>query len=74
MNGGVIQQTEDRNNANSSAYISVEENWKNDGHLNKSTESIPDMKSGSWLSSPYANVCPSSLSLCVCVFGCNMLK
>lgn len=47
MNGGVIQQTEDTNNATSSAYISIEENWKNDGHLNKSTESIPDMKSGS---------------------------
>jgi hypothetical protein len=47
MNGGVIQQTEDRNNATSSAYTSIEENWKNDGHLNKSTESIPDMKSGS---------------------------
>lgn len=72
MNGGVIQQTEDRNNATSSAYIPIEENWKNDSHLNKSTESIPDMKSGSWLSSPYGNVCPSSLSLSVCVFGCNM--
>jgi hypothetical protein len=47
MNGGVIQQTEDINNATSSAYTSIEENWKNDGHLNKSTESIPDMKSGS---------------------------
>ena len=47
MNGGVIQQTEDRNNATSSAYIPIEENWKNDSHLNKSTESIPDMKSGS---------------------------
>ncbi|KAG6677835.1 rhodanese-like domain-containing protein 4A, chloroplastic [Carya illinoinensis] len=47
MNGGVIQQTEDTNDATSSDNLSLGEKWKTDDHLNKSTESIPDIKSGS---------------------------
>lgn len=47
MDGGVIQQTEDRNIATSSAFSPKEDKWKSDDHLSKSTESIPDIKSGS---------------------------
>lgn len=47
LNGGVILQVEDGNDATSPANISREENWTNDAHQNKSTESILDMKNGS---------------------------
>ncbi|XP_018837453.1 rhodanese-like domain-containing protein 4A, chloroplastic [Juglans regia] len=47
INGGVLQKTDDRNDATSPDNTAIEEKWKTDGHLNKSTESIPDIKSGS---------------------------
>ncbi len=40
MNGGVIQQTEDENDPSSSANIPIEDKWINDGHVNKSTETL----------------------------------
>ncbi|KAG6680688.1 hypothetical protein I3843_13G046800 [Carya illinoinensis] len=46
-NGRVLQKAEDRNDATSPDDTTIEEKWKTDGDLNKSTESIPDMKSGS---------------------------
>lgn len=47
VNGGVIQKTEDGNDAASSDNLSLGEKWKTDGRLNKSTEPIPDIKNGS---------------------------
>ena len=40
MNGGVIQQTEDENDPSASANIPIEDKWINDGHVNKSTETL----------------------------------
>ncbi|GAV76524.1 hypothetical protein CFOL_v3_19997, partial [Cephalotus follicularis] len=65
MNGGVNQQTENDNEGSSSTSVPIRESQRmeNNGHVNKSTTSIPHLKIGYRSSSPYPNVRSSQLSL-----------
>ncbi|GAV68383.1 hypothetical protein CFOL_v3_11886, partial [Cephalotus follicularis] len=57
MNGGVNQQTENDNEGSSSTSVPIRESQRmeNNGHVNKSTTSIPHLKIGYRSSSPYPN-------------------